>query len=55
VQADAVRHAVEAIAQGSQTGDKSCRVLTLRVEAGTVQTTGFDDRGTEQADACWPQ
>ncbi len=55
VQADATRYLVEAIAQGSQTSDHPCQLLTLRVEAGSVQTSGSDARGGEQAQACWPQ
>jgi type IV pilus assembly protein PilE len=55
VQADATRYRVEAVAQGSQTGDVRCRVLTLRLEAGSITTTGFDAQGVEQPDACWPQ
>ncbi len=55
IQADATRYAVEAVAQGSQTSDHPCQVLTLRVEAGTVETSGSDARGGEPAQACWPQ
>ncbi|ANH70306.1 hypothetical protein ABE85_05990 [Mitsuaria sp. 7] len=55
VQADATRYRVEATAQGSQTADAKCRVLTLRLEVGSVTTTGFDAQGVEQSNACWPQ
>lgn len=55
VQADATRYRAEAVAQGSQSADRRCRVLTLRLELGAVYTTGFDEQGVEQADACWPQ
>lgn len=55
VQADATRYRAEAVAQGSQSTDLRCRVLTLRLELGAVYTTGFDEQGVEQADACWPQ
>jgi type IV pilus assembly protein PilE len=55
VQADATRYRVEAVAQGSQSGDRRCRVLTLRLELGTVVTTGLDEQGVEQTETCWPQ
>jgi type IV pilus assembly protein PilE len=55
VQADATRYQVEAVAQGNQSGDRRCRVLTLRLELGTVYTTGFDEQGAEQVDTCWPR
>lgn len=54
-QADATRYTLEAIAQGSQTGDRRCQVLTLRLEAGAIHTSGLDAGGAEQADACWPR
>ena len=54
-QADATRYTLEAIAQGSQTGDRRCQVLTLRLESGAVHTSGNDASGAEQADACWPR
>ncbi|WP_431261752.1 type IV pilin protein [Roseateles chitinivorans] len=55
VRADATRYQVEAVAQGNQSADRRCQVLTLRLDLGSTTTTGFDDRGAEQADACWPQ
>ncbi|WP_431257718.1 type IV pilin protein [Roseateles chitinivorans] len=55
VQADATRYQVEAVAQGNQSADRRCQVLRLRLDLGATTTTGFDDRGAEQADACWPQ
>lgn len=54
-QADATRYQAEAVAQGAQSADRRCRVLTLRLELGTTSTTGFDDHGAEQVQACWPQ
>ena len=55
VHADATSYAIEAKAQGSQASDRRCRVLALRMQAGEIQLTAFDDRGAEQADACWPR
>lgn len=54
-QADATRYQLEATAQGAQSADRRCRVLTLRQELGATSTTGFDDQGAEQADTCWPR
>ncbi|OWQ92162.1 hypothetical protein CDN99_07400 [Roseateles aquatilis] len=55
VQADRTRYAMEAHATGAQTGDRTCRVLMLSLENGSVRATGFDDHGAERVDACWPQ
>lgn len=54
-QADATGYVIDAQAQGSQAADRSCRTLVLRLEGGQIRSTAFDDRGTEQASACWPQ
>ncbi|MDH0866676.1 type IV pilin protein [Mitsuaria sp. GD03876] len=54
VQADATTYTVEAIAQGTQGGDRPCRVLRLRLELGAIHTAGLDEQGAEQA-ACWPR
>lgn len=54
-QADATRYVIDAQAQGSQAADRSCRTLVLRLEGGQIHSTALDDRGTEQASACWPQ
>lgn len=54
-EAGTTRYTAEAVAQGSQLGDRSCRVLSLRLEHGAVHTTGRDERGSDQPGTCWPQ
>lgn len=54
-QADATRFRIEAVAQGSQSADRRCRVLALQLESGAIRAFGLDDRGAEQSDGCWPQ
>ncbi|MBO9689413.1 MAG: type IV pilin protein [Mitsuaria chitosanitabida] len=53
--ADATRFGIEAQAQGSQAADRGCHTISLRLEDGDVRLAAFDDRGTVQASACWPQ